>query len=247
MPWVIDLDGVVWLGRQPVAGAADAVARLRAAGESPVFVTNNASARVVDQEAKLAAMGIPAEGAVVTAAVAGAQLLDPDERVFVIGGPGLQEEVRRRGCETVADADCDVVISGLDRDLTYEALRIAATAIHRGARWVLTNPDTTFPTPDGLEPGAGSIAAAIAAAGGVAPIVAGKPEGPMVDLLRARLGPDGIVAGDRPDTDGRFAAALGYRFGLVLTGVTGEDDLPVEPAPSWIVPDLHALVDTVLA
>lgn len=246
MPWVIDLDGVIWLGRQPVPGSADAVARLRAAGESPVFVTNNASARVVEQEAKLAAMGIPAEGAVVTSAVAGARLLEPDDRVFVIGGPGLQEEVRLRGCVTVEDADCDVVISGLDRDLTYEALRIAGTAIRRGARWVLTNPDTTFPTPDGLEPGAGSIGAAIAAAGGVAPIVAGKPEGAMVSLLRDRLGPDGIVAGDRPDTDGRFAAALGYRFGLVLTGVTGDADLPVEPEPSWVAPDLDALVTAVV-
>lgn len=246
MPWILDLDGVIWLGSQPIVGAADAVATLRAAREPLVFVTNNASTRVVDQEQKLAAMGIPAEGAVVTAAVAGAQLLDPSERVFVIGGPGLQEEVRLRGCEIVPDAACDVVISGLDRDFTYEALRIAGTAIRRGARWVLTNPDMTFPTPDGLEPGAGSIGAAIAATGGAEPIVAGKPEGAMVALLRDRLGPGGIVAGDRPDTDGRFAAALGYRFGLVLSGVTREADLPVDPEPTWVAGDLQGLVTAVL-
>lgn len=242
MGWVIDLDGVVWLGSEAVPGAADAVARLRAAGEDHVFVTNNAYARVADQEAKLAGLGIDGRGAVVTAAQAGASLLQPDERVFVVGGPGLHEEVTRRGC-TVADGpECDVVISGLDRELTYDKLRTAGLAIRGGARWVLTNPDTTFPTPHGLEPGAGSIGAAIGAAGGAEPTVAGKPEPAMVAMVRGRLGADGIVAGDRPDTDGRFAAALGYRFGLVLSGVTRRDDLPVDPAPFAVADDLRALV-----
>lgn len=246
MPWVIDLDGVVWLGSEPVPGAADAVRALRGAGETVVFVTNNASARVVDQEQKLASMGIPADGAVVTSAVAGASLLDPAERVFVIGGPGLHEEVRARGCEVVDGTACDAVISGLDRDLRYDALRTAGLAIRGGARWILTNPDTTFPTPGGLEPGAGAIGAAIAAASGVQPVVAGKPHGAMVDVLRSRLGGAGIVAGDRVDTDGRFAAALGYRFGLVLSGVSGIDDVPADPAPDWVADDLSAMVATVL-
>jgi 4-nitrophenyl phosphatase len=243
----LDLDGVIWLDHQPIAGAAAAVEALRAAGEEVVFVTNNASARVAEQEEKLAAIGIPAAGSVVTSAVAGAGLLDPGERVFVIGGPGLHEEVRARGSEVVDGPDCDAVISGLDRALTYDALRTAGLAIRRGARWILTNPDVTFPTPHGLEPGAGSIGAAIAAATGATPVVAGKPHEPMVRLLRARLGDDGVVVGDRPDTDGRFAGALGYRFGLVLSGVTGAGDLPVDPVPDWVADDLLRLVEAVRA
>lgn len=236
MPWVLDLDGVIRLGEQPIEGAAEAVALLRAAGEEVVFATNNAYRSIRDQEAALDAIGIPAAGAVVGAAQAGASLLDPDERVLVIGGPGLVEEVRARGCTIVEDGPCDAVISGLDRQFHYDALRRAGLAIRGGARWVLTNPDPTFPTPHGLEPGAGAIGAAIRTAGGIEPVIGGKPEGAMVGLLRNRLGGEGIVVGDRADTDGRFAAALGYRFALVLSGVTTEADLPVDPEP-WLVAD----------
>lgn len=246
MPWVIDLDGVVRLGDEPILGAAEAVALLRDAGEEVVFATNNAYRRIRDQEASLAAMGIPAEGAVVGAAQAGASLLAPGERVLVVGGPGLVDEVVARGCELVDAGPCDAVISGLDRSFDYDALRRAGMAIRGGARWVLTNPDPTFPTPHGLEPGAGAIGAAIGAAGGAAPEIGGKPEGAMVGLLRDRLGADGVVVGDRADTDGRFATALGYRFALVLSGVTRRDDLPVEPEPWRVDDDLLTLVRRVL-
>lgn len=242
MPWVLDLDGVIRLGEQPIDGAAEAVAMLRGAGEEVVFATNNAYRSIRDQEAALAAIGIPAAGAVVGAAQAGASLLDPDERVLVVGGPGLVEEVQARGCTIVDGGPCDAVISGLDRKFAYEDLRRAGLAIRGGARWVLTNPDPTFPTPHGLEPGAGAIGAAIRAAGGIEPVIGGKPEGAMVGLLRDRLGSEGIVVGDRVDTDGRFATALGYRFALVLSGVTTADDLPVEPDPWVVADDLLAVV-----
>jgi 4-nitrophenyl phosphatase len=106
---------------------------------------------------------------------------------------------------------------------------------------VLTNPDPTYPTPHGLEPGAGAIGAAIAAATGAEPVIGGKPEGAMVRLLRQRFGDDGVVVGDR--VDGRFAAALGYRFALVLSGVTTDADLPVDPEPWAVAADLLALVE----
>jgi HAD superfamily hydrolase (TIGR01450 family) len=247
MPWVLDLDGVIRLGEQPVPGAAEAVALLRAAGEEVVFATNNAYRSIRDQEASLAAMGIPASGDVVGAAQAGASLLEAGERVLVVGGPGLVEEVEARGCTLVDDGPCDAVISGLDRQFHYDALRRAGLAIRGGARWILTNPDPTFPTPHGLEPGAGSIGAAIRAASGAEPQIGGKPEGAMVGLLRDRLGADGIVVGDRADTDGLFAVALGYRFALVLSGVTTAADLPVEPVPWAVAGDLLELVERTLA
>lgn len=246
MPWVLDLDGVLWLGPEPIPGAADAVARLRAAGETVVFATNNAAGRVSEHEQKLAAMGVPADGAVVTSAQAGAALVEAGERTLVVGGPGLQEEVAARGADVVTEGPCDVVISGLDRGLTYDSIRTASTAIRDGARWIQTNTDVTFPTPTGPEPGAGTIAAALAAASGREPIVAGKPHQPMADLIRDRLGDEGYMVGDRPDTDGLFARRLGYRFCLALSGITRPDELPVEPEPWTTGADLAAIVTTVL-
>jgi ribonucleotide monophosphatase NagD (HAD superfamily) len=134
---------------------------------------------------------------------------------------------------------------GFHRDFDYERLRIAATAVRAGARLLATNDDATYPTPDGLIPGGGAILAAVATASGVTPEVAGKPHGPMVDLVRARLGADGVMVGDRPDTDGRFAAVLGYRFALVLSGVTGPEEIVV-PAPHAVAPDLAAAVGLLL-
>lgn len=246
MPWVLDLDGVLWLGAQAIPGAADAVARLRSAGETVVFATNNAAGRVSEHEAKLAAMGVPADGDVVTSAQAGAALVEAGERTLVVGGPGLHEEVAARGAEVVTEGPCDVVISGLDRSLTYDSIRIASDAIRDGARWIQTNSDVTFPTPTGPEPGAGTIAAALAAASGRNPIVAGKPHQPMADLIRHRLGGDGYMVGDRPDTDGLFAERLGYRFCLALSGITGAEQLPVDPEPWVIGADLSAIVASVL-
>jgi 4-nitrophenyl phosphatase len=240
--WVLDLDGVVWLADVPLPGAAEAVARLRAAGERVVFATNNSGPPLADQEAKLARLGIPAAGDVLSSATAAARLVEPGERVLVCGGPGVVEAMAARGAEPVRDGDADVVAVGFHRDFDYERLRVAARAVRRGARLLGTNDDATYPTPDGPIPGAGSLLAAVAYASGATPVVAGKPHPPMADLVRAVGGPDGTVVGDRPDTDGVLAGQLGYRFALVLTGVTSRADLPVTPAPDVVADSLAALV-----
>jgi 4-nitrophenyl phosphatase len=240
--WVLDLDGVLWLADQPIDGASEAVAGLRAAGERVLFATNNSWSTVGDQVAKLGRHGIPAEGDVVTAAMAAANLVEPGQRVLVCGGPGIVEAVTGRGAEPVLDGDADAVVVGFHRDFDYERLRIAVRAIQRGARLIATNDDATYPTPDGPIPGGGAIVAAVAYAAGVAPLIAGKPHRPMAELVRALGETTGTMVGDRPETDGAFAAELGYRFALVLTGVTGPDDLPVTPAPDVVSPSLAALV-----
>jgi glycerol-1-phosphatase len=241
--WVLDLDGVVWLADEPIAGAADAVARLRARGERVLFATNNSFAPTADTEAKLARFGIPAAGDVVGSAQAAARLVEPGERVLVAGGPGIVEAVTARGAIAVRAGDAEVVVVGFHRDFDYERLRVAARAVDRGARLVGTNDDATYPTPDGPIPGGGSLLAAVAYATGAAPTVAGKPHGPMADLVRALGGPEGTMVGDRPTTDGAFARRLGYRWALVLTGVTRRGDLPVEPEPDVVADSLAALVD----
>lgn len=247
MAWVLDLDGVVWLDDQPLPGAAAAVTRLRAAGERVLFVTNNSSVRIADQEAKLAEQGIPARGDVVTSAVVAAGLVAPGERAFICAGPGVEEAVLARGALPVRDGDAEVVVVGYHRDFDYDELERASRAVRRGARLLATNDDATYPTPDGPVPGGGAILAAVATAAGVAPLVAGKPYLPMADHVRALVGPSGVAVGDRPDTDGRFARALGFEWVLVLSGVTRAADLPVDPAPDRVELDLSAAVDAALA
>jgi 4-nitrophenyl phosphatase len=238
--WALDLDGVIWLGDQPIPGAAGAVARLQATGEPVVFVTNNSSVPVGEVEAKLARFGIEAAGMVLTSAMAAAERIDPDEVALICAGPGVVEALEARGVRTVREGKADVVVVGFHRDFDYERMRIASTAVRDGARLLATNDDATYPTPDGLIPGGGAILAGVSTAAGVAPEVAGKPHRPMADLVRHRIGDEGVMVGDRPDTDGRFAVALGYRFALVLSGVTTA--LPVEPEPDLVAPDLAALV-----
>jgi glycerol 3-phosphatase-2 len=245
--WVIDLDGVVWLAEQPLPGAAEAIARLRSARERVVFVTNNSSARLADQEAKLAAMAIPSEGDVLTSATAAAALLQPGMSALTCAGPGVAEALSARGvrvADGTGNAPVDAVVVGFDRRFDYDRLRRASGAVRRGARLIGTNDDATYPTPEGPIPGGGSILAAVAYAAGAEPEVAGKPFPPMTALTRSAVGPGEVtVVGDRPSTDGRFARALGARFALVLSGVTHADDLPVDPEPDVVAPDLATLVE----
>ena len=241
MAFVLDLDGVIWLADDPIPGSAEAVARLRAAGEAVVFCTNNSSEPVATVEAKLAEHGIPSHGEVLTSAMAAATLVEPGERVLVCAGPGVVEALTTRGAVPVHDGDADAVLVGFHSDFDYERLRIACAAVRRGARLLATNDDSTYPTPTGLIPGGGAILAAVVAGSGVPAVVAGKPNGPMAALVRARLGRNGTMVGDRADTDGRFARVLGYRFALVLTGVATNEEGMV-PAPDLVAPDLATLV-----
>lgn len=251
---VLDLDGVVWLGDEPIVGAAAAVARLREAGVDVVFVTNNAHPTVADIEAKLADHGIDGVGAVLNSPMAAATLVAAGERVLVLGGPGVTEAVLGRGAVAVTSdeadapgaAPVDVVVVGFHRSFDWERMRVAATAIRGGARFVATNDDATYPTADGPVPGGGAIVAGVATAAGVAPTVAGKPHQALADLVLARCGPVGVMVGDRLDTDGGFAVTLGWPFALVLSGVTTSADLPASPAPDLVAADLQAVVDDLL-
>lgn len=251
--WVLDLDGVVWLAHRPLVGAADAVARLRRAG--PVlFVTNNAQHERATVARLLTDAGVPAEPAdVLTSAMAAATVIAPGERVLAFAGPGVIEALGERRAEVVTSTNgvspsVDTVVVGRHVDFTFATLTAAVRAVAAGARLVATNDDPAYPTADGPEPGAGSLLAAVVTASGRQPaVVAGKPHEPMATLIADRLGSRGWVVGDSPATDGLLARRLGYRFGLVLSGVTGDGDLPVEPPPDAVASDLAALVDDLLA
>lgn len=246
MAWILDLDGVLWLGEVAIPGSAEAVATLRASGERVLLVSNNSSNRVDDYLDKLQRLGVPSDDAdLLTSAQAAATLVSEGQTALVCAGPGVDEALTVRGVKTVRTGNADAVVVGWHRDFDYDGLTAAATAVMHGARLIGTNDDATYPTPEGPIPGGGAILAAVATAAGVEPVIAGKPYPPMVGLVRDRLGGDldgSVVVGDRPSTDGRLADALGVPFVLVLSGVTGEQDLPVEPPPARVVADLAALV-----
>jgi 4-nitrophenyl phosphatase len=240
---MLDLDGVLWRGKDPLPGSADAVARLRAAGHRVGFLTNNSYTGVADQVEKLAAMGVPAEpDDICTSAQAAAGLLEPGAKAFVVGGPGVVEALAARGVEVVEDGSpVDAVVVGFDPTFDYKKLTAAFKAVRGGARLIGTNDDATFPQPTGEIPGGGSIVAAVAYATGETAEIAGKPNEPAGRLLVERLGDIAWLVGDRPDTDGGMAVAIGARFGLVLSGVTTSAD-GVKPEPDAVAPDLAALV-----
>ncbi len=250
MTWILDLDGVIWLADEPVPGSADAVARLRALGVRVVFVTNNSYSRRADQAAKLARMGIDtALDDVVTSAMAAARLVSPGERALVIGGPGLLEELHAAQADVVeagSGGELDgvaTVVVGMDPSFDFSKLAAATSALRSGARLIGTNDDATYPTAHGIWPGAGSLLAAVARAGGADPLIAGKPFDPMAALVEERIGPVDVAVGDRPSTDGQMARKLGARFGLVLSGVTAPGHGPIEPAPDREAADLRAFVE----
>jgi 4-nitrophenyl phosphatase len=247
LTWALDLDGVVWLAGRAIAGSAQAVRELHEAGERTVYLTNNSAPLVADHLKALAAAGIecPPED-LTTSAQAAASMLKQGCRAAVVGDVGVHEALGARGVQIVEARDRpDAVVVGRTIEIDYWTLARAARAVREGARFIATNTDATFPTGDdgdGLVPGNGALVAFVATASGRDPEVAGKPCPAMAALVAERYGHLTMMAGDRPDTDGQFANLVGAPFGLVLSGVTGRSDLPVEPAPALVGDDLLSLV-----
>jgi 4-nitrophenyl phosphatase len=244
---VMDLDGVVYLASSPIPGAGGALDEVAGAGYRLVFATNNSSKSAPDVAARIEAMtGFPVDpAAVVTSGVAAATMVRADDvPAFVLGEGGLAATLRARGIEVTADPRrARSVVVGLDRGLTYERLRDATTAVLGGARLIATNPDPTFPTPDGLWPGGGAIAEAVAAAAGRRPENAGKPFAPMQRAVAALLGPGPTwMVGDRPETDMAFGRAAGWTTVLVMTGVTSDrSQISTVLAPDHVIDSITGL------
>jgi glycerol-1-phosphatase len=250
----LDLDGVLYRGQQAVPHAAEAVAAARAAGMRVGFVTNNAARPPAAVVAHLAAIGVPAdEHDVVTSAQAAARLLagrlPAGAAVLAVGAEGLRLALRDAGFRLVTTASDSpaAVVQGLDPDLRYADLAEATLAVRAGAWWVACNLDATLPTERGELPGNGALVAAVRAATGREPDVAGKPGLALHDASVERLAARRpLVVGDRLDTDVAAARSAGCDSLLVLTGVTSAADLAAAPTalrPTWVSDDLRGLVD----
>lgn len=251
--FLVDLDGVVWVGRELVPGSAEALRELREAGKEIVFVTNNPGRPPATYVERLRAAGIPvAEGRVVTAGLATARLaterLGRGAGAFVIGAPAFHEAVADAGLALLegkaARGAGGVLVSG-HREFDYEELLTATLALQGGAKLFATSRDPTLPMPDGAWPGTGSVLAAVETASGARAEIGGKPEPHLFEQARALL--DGAervaMVGDRLASD----IAGGHRAGLttilVLSGASSREDAEgADPTPDLILDDLTGLL-----
>lgn len=222
-----DLDGVVYTGSTAIDGATDALDKLAGEGKSLAYVTNNASRSPEEVAAHLRDLGAPATAEqVFGSALAGAELLAGEvaegAAVLVVGSQILADSVRAQGLVVVPTSDDrpDAVIQGFSPALSWKDLAEAAYAITAGAIWVATNMDMTLPQERGFAPGNGSLVAAVAAATGKSPLVAGKPEAALFETAARHSGVErALVVGDRLDTDILGGNRAGMATVLVLTGV----------------------------
>jgi 4-nitrophenyl phosphatase len=249
------MDGFLWLDNTAINHLATIFARLHQLGLKVVLATNNATKSVAVYLEKLKQFDVELEPwQVINSAQAAAHYLKvrypQGGGVFVIGESGLFNTLRENGffqSETKPLA----VVASMDRNVTYEKLRRATLLIRSGVPFIGTNPDRTFPTPEGLVPGAGAILAAIATASDVEPVIVGKPSPEMywLALERLHLSPaETLVVGDRLETDIAGAQKINCVTALVLSGVTSyERAMQWEPAPDFIMNDLEQLIDKITA
>jgi len=267
---LVDLDGVVYRGSEPVPGVAGLLAALASHGAEVVYVTNNSMHYRADYVTRLAAMGCPVSGdRVVSSSRATALHIERHEpgihRVLTLGASGLDRELRDVGVDVVTAGHAatrmhqegidgwaaavapDAVVTGLDPALTYLRIAAAADCIRAGARFIATNRDPVYPTERGLRPGAGSIAAALEATTGVTPLSIGKPEPHLFELAAEAVGrspKDAIVIGDGIATDLAGAKAIGARSVLMLTGIATQADvdaLPPDQRPDTVAASAEEL------
>lgn len=260
---LVDLDGVVYRGADPVPGVAALLADRAARGDDVVYVTNNSMHYRADYVTRLAAMGAPiSPETVVSSARATALYIANHEpsirRVLVLGASGLERELRDVGLDVVTAGHAatrmhqegidgnaaagapDAVVTGLDPNLTYLRLAAACDCVRSGARFIATNRDPVYPTERGLRPGAGSVAAAVEATTGIEPLVIGKPGPHLLELAAEAVGRDAhdaVMIGDGLATDIAAARAIGARSILMLTGVTTKaqlDALPPDERPTAV-------------
>jgi len=245
---IIDLDGVIWRGGDPIPGAAETIAAVRRSGTRVLFVTNEPRRSQAALAARLTEIGIPATvadvrtSAAVAARVAGSLPGLVDRRALVVGPPALHDEIKGAGFQLVTGEqarEAGVVVVGGHEGFGYRELRAAAVAVRGGARLIATGRDAVFPMPDGPWPATGAILAAIETAGGSPAVVVGKPERIMFDIARealagcARIG----VIGDHLTSDIEGAKRAGLDAILVLGGATSQADLERAPIPPDLVLD----------
>ena len=254
--FAFDMDGVLYRGPELIPGASEAVAAVQNLGLPTLFITNNSRQTPLELAAKLQHLGINAgPESIVSAVVATVAYLHthhpPPCQVLVLGSESLAAQVASAGYNLAAWDDnkaANVVVVGVDFNLTYAKLRRAArTILMDGAAYLAVNTDGQYPTPAGPIPGAGAMTAAVSAATGQWPTVIGKPSSHMFRMIMERAdvtADDLIVIGDMLRADIAGARAVGATSVLVLTGTTSAEEAaaaPPDERPDFIIDTLANL------
>ncbi len=250
---LVDLDGVVWIGRELIPGSAEALAELIEGGTPVIFVTNNPARPASTYAERLRAAGVPTdEGQIVTAGMVTADLAaertGKGSTAFVIGAEAFHETVAAAGLRPLsgeAGREANAVLVSGHRGFDYEELLGATLALNGGAKLFATSRDPTLPMPGGAWPGTGAILAAVETAAGAVAEIGGKPERHLFELARERLGAAERVAmvGDRIASDIEGGRRAGLGTVLVLSGAsTRAEAEAAERPPDHVVDDLAALL-----
>jgi len=252
--FLLDLDGCLWLGDEPIDGAIDAVAALRTAEKSLLFLTNDVRNPPEGFVRKLWRLGFQASLPEVLSVGAAVQFVLAERSsgrgtAYVVGSQALFDHVAEAGLRIVNHTEfatrADFVVVAAHDDLVYDELRLATQAVLRGGELIGATRDASFPMPDGMWPGTGAVLSAIETATGVtAAQIIGKPEAAMYEVARDRLGPGRILAiGDRLEIDVAGARRAGIDSALVLTGgTTRKEAEAADPSPTYIADSLASLV-----
>lgn len=253
---VLDVDGTLVRGNRPIPGAIDAVDRLRGAGRSPVFVSNNPIQTREAYCARLRSHGFSLDSEeLITAGTITAAFLAREHdshTLYVVGEDGLVEQLREAGLDTTDDHErADVLVASIDRGFAYDDLTRALWALSDPeVRFIGTDPDRTIPTEDREVPGSGAIINAIAGVAGREPeAMMGKPAPSAVETIERTLGitsEDCLIVGDRLDTDIAMGERAGMTTVLVRTGVTDERALSESEIDPDYVLDSIAEIDSLL-
>jgi len=233
--YLIDMDGVLVRGREPIPGASGFIRRLKERGAKYLVLTNNSMYSQADLAYRLRSIGLDIPPAnIFTSAMATAQFVHsqrPQGAAFVIGESGLTSALHEIGY-IITDHDPDYVVLGETLAYNFEQIAKAVRLISGGARFIATNPDPTGPTESGIVPACGAMAALIEKSTGRIPFFVGKPAPLMMRYAMNYLGvhsQNTLMIGDRMDTDIIAGMQAGMDTVLVLSGLTRREDLAAYP------------------
>ncbi len=251
--FLIDLDGVIYVGNKPTHKAVETTKRLVKNGKELVFITNDPRRSPTGYARKLSAIGINTQAAnVVTSASAlsmhiGGKYSTKSKTAFVIGSDSLKKEVEKTGLKLITKKsriESDFVIVGGHNKVDYDDLKKATLCIRAGTNFFATNNDPYYPTSEGLVPATGALVAAIETASSAKATVVGKPKRIMFDIAKGLLSRNKKVAviGDRLDTDIAGGKRAGCSTILTLTGSTKREEIKLSKIkPDFVIKNLSYL------
>lgn len=248
---ILDMDGVLWREREPIGNLPAIFEQFHQSGLQFLMATNNGTKTVEQYVEKFAELGAVVQpDQIITSSLGTAYLLKkrfPEGgNVYVIGEAGVLQALEEAGF-SISDQNPVAVVAAMDRKISFDKLKTACLLIRSGVPFYATNPDRTFPTPEGLIPGAGAILAALETSTDVQPIIAGKPNTTLFEFSMQRLGvkpEETLVIGDRLETDILGGVRAGCRTALVLSGISTEEEAKQYVVkPDIVLPSLENLLN----